>query len=247
MRGLADSASSSADPDGELETNTARAQSIDAAAGGGIGGAAGGGAGPARGPLSEADLVQLERAAVRLRSLRRAVTLARFHALSMFALALLCVPFAVFDRSTVFVALVLAASGASELRGARLLAALDARGPRWLGGQQLALLAAIAVYCAAAIHTGLATDSVSAELARSHPDLAQMLDGEGRAQTEQLVGAIDGAYRAAVIGFYLTVLLASALYQGAAAYFHFSRAALLRAHVSATPAWVHEAMRRLLG
>jgi hypothetical protein len=200
-----------------------------------------------REPLSEVDLAALARAGSQLRAVGRAASLARFHAVGFFALAAATAPFALLEPQLLGVAAFACCSGASELYGARLVRALDVRGPRWLGVHQLVLLAAVALYCGYSIHAGLGAESMSDQLAQASPDLATMLEDDEGEQAQHLVTAIDGAYRVGVVVFYLTLLLVTALYQGAVAYYHFSRAAQLRAYLRETPRWAASAARRLLG
>jgi hypothetical protein len=198
-----------------------------------------------QGPLSEQDFALLERAFERRRVLARGVTLARANGYSVLATGLLCLPFAAFDRWLLLAALVLSGSGVAELRGARMLQQLDLRAPRWLGLNQLVLLLAIALYCAANIYAGLSAPSPTAEIAQEHPDLAGQLSG--LAENLSAGSGVDHAYRTAMVGFYLALLGACALYQGFCARYYFSRAPLLRAQLEQTPAWVLRAQRRLLG
>lgn len=206
--------------------------------------------GGAPGPLCEADLVALERASVRLRSLRRAVTLARVHGVGWLVCAAACLPLALFDPQVLWFSLLFAASCAGELRGAHLLRALDPRGPKWLGTQQLLVLAGVALYCTYNIFGTLSSVGIAQQLGQAHPDLVDMLApsaaGEA-AQARELMHALDGAYRAFAVAFYALLLGLSAVYQGLCAAFYFGRARVLREHVRETPPWVAEVHRRLLG
>jgi hypothetical protein len=245
MRSEAGSVSSGAAPAVELEATEAKARAIgvhrsrepvtsDASE-------------VQRDPLSDADLAALELAGTRLRALGRAVTIARFHGVCWFGFAFTCLPLALLEPWLLGVAAFACCAGAAELHGARLVRALDARGPKWLGIHQLVLLAVVAIYCGYGIHAGSSAQSISDQLTQASPDLATMLgEGDG-AQAEQLVTALDGAYRVALVAFYLVLLLVTALYQGLVAHYHFSRVALLRAFLRETPAWAASALRRLLG
>jgi hypothetical protein len=198
-------------------------------------------------PLSEADLLELERACARLRALGRAALLARLHGIGLLAFAIASALCALLEPALLWIAALAACSGAAESYGARLVRALDPRGPRWLGAHQLVLLAAVAAYAAHAIFAALGEGSVSAQLVQTSPELAAMLADLGAEQSQPLISTIDGAYRAAVVAFYLGVILVAALYQGAVAYYHFSRAVPLRAFSRETPRWARAAARRLLG
>ena len=115
--------------------------------------------------------------------------------------AFACVPFALFDDASLLLpALALGASGAVELRGARMLRDLDLRAPRWLATNQLVLLALIAVYCAAGIVHALHAPSVVDELSSSAPGRADQLrdatagfgltDGRVRSRLSRVRGAV---------------------------------------------------------
>lgn len=201
-----------------------------------------------RGPLDAGDLALLERAFARRRGLARAVTLARANGITLLLSAVLCLASSVLDPKLLFAVLVLGGCGVAEMRGARLLRELDLRGPKWLVTNQLVLLAAVALYCMAGVYSGFRADSPTSDLAREYPDMAGQLgnlaDSLGSDERSVL---FDHAYRAAVVGFYLALLGACALYQGACAYFYFKRTAALRAHLAQTPIWALELQRRLLG
>jgi len=247
MRSEAGSVSSCAAPAVDLEANASEDEPLASGAQRPRARAPSDAAAAQRDRLSEADLAVLELAGTRLRKLGRAVTIARFHGVCWFGFTLACVPLALLEPRLLWIALLACCSGAAELHGARLLRALDVRGPRWLGFHQLVLLVAVAIYCGYGIHTGLTAPSISDQLTQASPDLATMLDdGEGE-QGRQLVTAMDGPYRVALVAFYLVLLLLTALYQGALAHYHFSRAAFLRAFLRETPRWAATAVRRLLG
>jgi len=200
-----------------------------------------------RGPLSAEDFAQLARAGARLRALRRAVLLARLHGIGLLALALFSLPFALFEPELWWLVLVSCGGAAAEWRGARLLRAFDARGPRWLGAHQLLLFGLVALYCAFGIQRAVTAPSFSTEVASVHPALADALGDGADAGGEQIAELIDGTYRAAMIGFYCVLLFVSALYQGACAGYHFTRAAVLRAYRNDTPPWAARVLEGLLG
>jgi hypothetical protein len=200
------------------------------------------------GPLDANDLALLEQAGERRRKLGHALRLARLNGWTLLLCALPCLPFALLDPALLPVGLALLAIGAAELRGARWLRQLDQRAPRWLGYNQLVLLALIGVYCGIGVYHGLHASSPTVDLARDYPDLAAHLpelgDDLGAGKGPDL---LSGAYKAAMVGFYLALFAACALYQGCCAYFYFTRAPLLRAHREQTPPWVLQVQRRLLG
>lgn len=199
----------------------------------------------AAGPLDASDLELLARAGERMRSLRRALWLAYMNGSTLLLCAFACVPFALFDASLLLPALVLGASGAAELRGARMLRDRDLRAPRWLATNQLVLLAAIAAYCAFSAVTALHA-SLADELSSAAPGAAEQLR-DAMPGFDLSGDTLDRGYRALVVAFYAAVFAACALYQGLCARYYRTRAAVLRAFVDETPAWVMEAQRRLNG
>jgi hypothetical protein len=88
--------------------------------------------------------------------------------------------------------------------------------------------------------------SVAAELKNSAPDLAEQLR-DAASEYGLSEDAFDTGYRSALALFYVAVFGACALYQGFCAHYYRTRAALLRAYIDETPAWVREAQRRLSG
>ena len=199
------------------------------------------GDGSASGPLSSEDLRVLDRVFARRKSLARAVTLALGNAVFALVSACFCIPFSFLDPSLLLVAVVLAATGVVELKGSRMLRALDTRAPKWLALNQVALFLAIAVYCGFAISNGM----------RPSPSAGAGSDALG--EFGESLGAVSGsglldhAYTGALIGVYVVLLLACGLYQGACAWFYASRAPVLRAHRAESPSWALALERRLLG
>jgi hypothetical protein len=200
------------------------------------------------GPLDARDLAVLDRAFARRRGLARAVLLARTNGITLLLSAVLCLASSVLDPRLLLAVLVLGGCGLAEMRGARQLQKLDLRAPKWLVANQMVLLFAVALYCMAGIYSGFRAASPTSDLAREYPDMAAQLDNLAESLgTDESSALFNHAYRAAVVGFYLAVLGACALYQGACAYFYFKRADAIRAHLAQTPAWALEVQRRLLG
>lgn len=200
------------------------------------------------GPLTVEQLSLLERAFERRQILARAVTLARANGIGLFVTAFLALLCSFFQPSLVAIAVVLGTIGWVELRGARMLQRLDLRAPAWLARNQLALLLAVAIYCAFAIYSGLHSTNPLADLANTSPEMSAQLDELSQSLGgNESSGLTDHVYPIAVVGFYLTVLAGCALYQGLCAYFYAKRAAVLRAHVELTPPWVLQLQRRVLG
>jgi hypothetical protein len=63
---------------------------------------------------------------------------------------------------------------------------------------------------------------------------------------EEALGSLDefeGLYRSAVVGFYGSVILLSAVFQGFNAIYYFTRRKHIDAYLQDTPAWVQEIQR----
>jgi hypothetical protein len=128
-----------------------------------------------------------------------------------------------------------------------MLQRFDLRAPSWLARNQLALLLAVAIYCAFAIYSGLRSANPLADLASTSPEMSDQLGDLSQSLGSENGEFVGHAYHVAVVGFYLAVLAACALYQGLCARFYTKRAAVLRAHVELTPPWVLQLQRRVLG
>lgn len=185
-------------------------------------------------PLTDSHERALRAANERAEPIRRAARIATFNAWTTAILAGLSAPFALFSLAgaAVFVALALVAW--NEFRGRRRLLAYDPAGPTILGWNQLSLLAVITLYCAWALYSNLwGTESIATQL-QTTPELGAA------------IGSVDGLealVRAVAIILYGSVIILSALFQGANAFYYFSRRKYVEAYVRETPAWVIDLTR----
>jgi hypothetical protein len=186
-------------------------------------------------PLTDSHQKALRAAAVRAEPIRRAARVATFNAWTAAILAALSAPFALFGLvgAVIFVALALVAW--NEFRGRRRLLAYDPAGPTILGWNQLGLLAVVTLYCVWALYTNLwGSNSIATQL-QSRPDLTATF---GSIDGPFSIQGLDALVRTVAIALYGSVIVLSAIFQGATAAYYFSRRKYVEAYVRETPAWV---------
>jgi hypothetical protein len=185
-------------------------------------------------PLSNSQQQQVADANVRARKIRSAAGVAKFNAWSTAIVAVLAAPFAFTSLSGLFVAVGLSIVAFNEFRGRRLLLNFDPRGPTLLGWIQIGFLALIVVYCVWMLVTGLTGSSSFAAELQANPELREVL-GSGE--------ELDQIYKLVVVAVYGSVIVLSVIYQGANAYYYFSRRKYLSAYLRDTPGWVVDLQR----
>lgn len=115
----------------------------------------------------------------------------------------------------------------NEFRGRALLRRLDRRGPRVLAWNQIALAAAVLLYCGW---------SGWRAWARPDPSLARL---------ESVLGMSPGTVAELTVTVYAAVFVVTALFLGFTARYHFVRASRLEAYLERTPGWVVEIQRSM--
>lgn len=180
---------------------------------------------------------ELTRANERAKPIRRAARVASFNGWFSALAALCSAPFAFFSVIGLVATVVLAAVAWNEFRGRRRLLAFDPSAAAILGWNQLGLLALIVVYCLWMIYSSLAGGNPLEADLKANPELNEMLG---------LHGGVDALYRQIVIQFYGVVILLSAIFQGATAYYYFTRRRLVEDYLSQTPAWARDIQRASL-
>ncbi|MCH9003291.1 MAG: hypothetical protein IIC02_12015, partial [Planctomycetes bacterium] len=98
-----------------------------------------------------------------------------------------------------------------DFKGLRLLRALDERGPRVLGFNQIGFGLLIVAYCAWSLIVELTGPGAYAQTIEQNPELAQIL------------GSTDGLLRFAVVLVYGTAIALTVPYQALMAWYYFSR------------------------
>ena len=119
------------------------------------------------------------------------------------------------------------AFGWLEVKGSRMLRRRDPEGMKWLIRSQMLLLALILAYCA----SRLGSFDAESAMANLTPDMEAMLKEAGlnRADIVPLVHQM-------FLTIYLSVALASILYQGGLALYYRSKTALVTAALTTPPA-----------
>jgi hypothetical protein len=180
--------------------------------------------------LSPEQQGEVREAAARLKAVLRPARIARVNGWTVGVFGALSVLFGlVSGGGGIFVGVALIAIAWNEMRGARMLKALDSQGARVLGWNQLLLGGLIALYCAFTIwHAGMSPDPSMKEL----EDLGGIPAGLVSQLTTLLYGAV-----AVIVGI-VQVLLAR---------YHFRAEAKVHAFVNATPEWVRAALAAASG
>jgi hypothetical protein len=128
----------------------------------------------------------------------------------------------------------------NEFRGRKRLLNFELSGATLLGWNQLGLLAMIVGYCAWMMFAGvsdLGAGSLSAEL-KGFSELDSELAG--------MVDSYQPMIQQAVRGFYLGVIVLSAIFQGGTAVYYFTRRRLVEDFVAETPEWIRDVQRGTL-
>jgi hypothetical protein len=133
-----------------------------------------------------------------------------------------------FSTAGLLLGLALLASALVELNYAAALARLDARAPRRLAINQLALAGAISVYSLWSLYAALTGPSALGAGLAGSPEL------------DELVGSMAGLERMLSVGVYSGVIVASVIFQGGLAWYYAVRGRALSAYLAQTPAWVIE-------
>jgi hypothetical protein len=182
-------------------------------------------------PLTSEHRRELTLARDRSKAIRKAANVAAFNGWTTAIIAALSAPFALFSVAALLLTIGFAVVAYNEFRGRKRLLDLDPSSAALLGWNQIGLLALIAVYCLWMLFTSIG--SFASEL-QANPEL------------EAALGSLDqfeGLYRLIVAGFYGTVIILTALFQGLTALYYFRRRKYVSAYLRETPAWVQEIER----
>jgi hypothetical protein len=174
---------------------------------------------------------QLAAADAAWRPIGRAVRWATFDAWTLAVFAALSLPCGLGGVAGIVLAVVLGVTAIVEFVGVRRLRRLDATAPRLLALNQLALAAAIVIYSTWNLYLTTTGGGIL-------PSIRSQLADAG-------LGGSDGAAlaRTYVEALYATLALVGGLVPALTAWFYASRAAAVRAYLSATPGWIVQ-MRR---
>lgn len=187
-------------------------------------------AGPAP-ALSPEHLRQLAEAQQRAKPVRRAIAIAKFDAWTVGIFGALTLLLGVFTIAGWLLGGTLLAVAFIEIRAARDLARMDARAPRRLGLNQIALGAALLTYAMFGLWNVLYGPDPLAETLRQAPEAAEML-----APYSDLI-------RLTGIAIYAGVACVAIFAQGGMALYYFSRTKHVRAYLAQTPQWLIDFLR----
>ncbi|WP_146399761.1 hypothetical protein [Pseudobythopirellula maris] len=180
-------------------------------------------------PLSPAQELEVTLAHDRAKKIRKAAAVARFNGWTIGLFAALSAPFALFSMPGFVLTVGMAAVAYNEFAGRRRLLRFDESAPRFLGWNQVAFLGLIVVYSCWMLLAGLSAESPFAAELRDRPELREVFDSfEG----------FDQVYHLALVALYGTVIVMSAVFQGANACYYFAQKKRVVEYLRATPAWV---------
>jgi hypothetical protein len=184
-------------------------------------------------PLDERHYEALRDAKTRRKKIDRAIAVASFNGWSIGIFAALSALFLPLSLSLlgVLVTLGLGAVAYHEFKGRRMLRALDVRGPRLLGFNQIGFGVVIVGYCVWNLAVELGGPGAYAQTIQEHPELGEIL------------GSTEGLYRMAVVLVYGTVIVLTIPYQALMAWYYFSRSKHLETYIRQTPGWVTDLER----
>jgi hypothetical protein len=164
----------------------------------------------------------------RSKAIRKAASVAAFNGWATGVAAALSAPFALFSAAGFLMTTGLAVVAHNEFRGRKRLIALDPASTAFLGWNQIGFFILIVAYCLWMLFTSIG--SFAAEL-QANPEL------------EAALGSLDGfddLYRRFVVGFYSIVIVLSAIFQWATAFYYFTRRRHVDTYLQETPTWVQE-------
>ncbi len=176
-------------------------------------------------PLTPEQKEELAGAGRRAATILKAGRVAAFNGWTLLVFGALSVLFGLFSPVGMAVGVLLLALGWNELRGRGLLRALDPRGARILGWNQISLMGVITAYCLWSLHRTLA-----------HPDPEMV-------QLEEMVGISREMVTQVTVLAYGGVILLTAVFQGLLSRYHFARERLLAEYLEQTPGWILELQR----
>jgi hypothetical protein len=167
----------------------------------------------------------------RAKSIHKAASVAAFNGWATGIIAACSLPFAPFSAEGFFMAVALVIVAYNEFQGRKRLLAFDPASAKFLGWNQVSFLLLITVYCGWMLWSSRGAFAAEIE---AHPEF------------EEALGSLDEferLYQSLVVGFYGTVILLSASFQGCNAVYYFTRRKHIEAYLRETPAWVQEIQR----
>jgi len=176
--------------------------------------------------LSPEQRRELEDAGERARKILMAGRVASFNGWTIGIFAALSFLFGLGSPGVMLVSLALGAIAWNEFRGRALLRRLDPSAGRLLGRNQLGLMALIVAYCLWSIWR--------TKVGPPDPEMEQLQD---------LIGVGSDLIEQLTVVLYVSVIAATAIFQGLNARYYFRRVAMTEAYLSETPHWVVDLQR----
>jgi hypothetical protein len=176
--------------------------------------------------LSPEQRRELEDAGARARKILAAGKVASFNGWTIGILAALSFLFGLGSLVVMALSVALGVVAWNEFRGRALLRRLDPAGGRFLGRNQLGLMALIVAYCLWSVWRTKAGPP--------DPEMAQLQD---------LVGVGSDLIEQLTVILYVSVIAATAIFQGLNARYYFRRVGMTEAYLSETPPWVVDLQR----
>jgi hypothetical protein len=176
--------------------------------------------------LSPEQRRELESAKERARKILAAGKVAAFNGWTIGIFAALSLLFGLGSVVVMALSVGLGVVAWNEFRGRALLRRLDPAAGRLLGRNQLGLMALIVAYCLWSIWR--------AKLGPPDPEMEQLQD---------LVGVGSDLIQQLTVILYVSVIAATAIFQGVNARYYFRRVAMTEAYLRDTPTWVVDLQR----
>lgn len=183
------------------------------------------------GPLSADNLRELELAQRRAKTVRRAISVARFNGWTVGTFAGLSLLGGVFSLTSLLVGVALTVVSYNEFSGAKALQRFDQAAPRRLGFNQLGL-------CGVAILYSLW--NIYSTLTGPNPYEAALAAG---GQAIEILGSIEQLQTTLTFAVFGAMIVLSIIFQGGMAWYYFTRKRLVQAYVSETPGWIIDLQR----
>jgi hypothetical protein len=177
-------------------------------------------------PLTPEHLLELERAKLRYKKIKRVIGVATCDAWLAAFFAGITLLSAILSPISLLLGAVLAFVAFNSFRGVRLLRQLDARAPRLLAMNQILLAGIIIVYSIICIWAARGGEGVFSSELTSDPAVAAQLG-----DYKHLAWIIT-------LSVYASLIVGTIIAQGLTALYYSSRAKYLRAYVDETPRWV---------
>jgi hypothetical protein len=181
--------------------------------------------------LTPEHMAELAAARQRMRKLRRAVITANVDGWSVGVFGAATALFGLADLPSLALGLAMISVAVVELRTAGKLRRLEASAPQALGFNQIVLGGALFLYATMRLWAVTHGEDEYASLITQEPQLASML------------GPMQDLTRVILIAVYVTVMGVAIFAQGGMAVYYFTRAGVVHAITTSTPAWILDMQR----